>query len=163
MVLALGELDAAGRSSCLDLTSTALGSLFAALERLDFFLGGGELLRSRRGSVFAREGTGLVGGGAAGLAGGVGLELRLVVVLVDLGLLFEDEDDARLCGLEGALVALGDDCVVGRLGSACGKLETSLPISRWFTIERLSSKRNSTGSSTVMIFVSGVFASESIA
>ena len=46
LVLALRELDAAGRSGCLDLTSTALGSLFAALERLDFFLRGGELLRS---------------------------------------------------------------------------------------------------------------------
>ena len=142
MVLAFGELDAAGLSSCLDLASTTLGPLFAALERLDFFLGGGELLRSRRGSVFAREGTGLVGGGAAGLAGGVGLELRLVVVLVDLGLLFEDEDDARLCGLEGALVALGDDCVVGRLGSACGKLGPQLDVGEETGTASISSWKN---------------------
>ena len=82
LVLALGELDAAGRSSCLDLTSTALGSLFAALELLDFFLGGGKLLRGRRGRVFAREGTRLVGGGATGLACGVGLELRRLATTV---------------------------------------------------------------------------------
>ena len=63
-----------------------------------------------------------------GLAGGVGLELRLVVILVDLGLLFEDEDDARLGGLERTLVTLGDDRVIGRLGRGCGQLGTQLDV-----------------------------------
>ena len=47
---------------------------------------------------------------------------------LDLRSLFEDEDDARLGGLESALVALRDDRVVGRLGSACGQLGTQLDV-----------------------------------
>ena len=56
------------------------------------------------------------------------LELRLAVVLVDLGLLFEDEDDARLGGLERTLVTLGDNRVIGRLGRGCRQLGTQLDV-----------------------------------